>query len=73
LGDLGILVDRKIILNWILKKEDMRMWTRFIRLRIGIIVMNHQDPWDAGNSLTTWVTISFSKNVVLHGVNKLQL
>jgi hypothetical protein len=25
LGDLGILVDRKIILNWILKKEDMRM------------------------------------------------
>jgi hypothetical protein len=32
LEELG--VDGRIIINWILKKWDMRQWTRFIWLRI---------------------------------------
>jgi hypothetical protein len=33
LGDLSI--DVGIVLKWILEKRGMRMWTTFIRLRIG--------------------------------------
>jgi hypothetical protein len=28
-------VDRKIILKWVLRKLDMRLWTGFMQLRIG--------------------------------------
>jgi len=31
--DLG--VDRKVILEWILMKQGGKLWTGFIRLRIG--------------------------------------
>jgi hypothetical protein len=33
LGDK--VVDGRILLKWILKKQDMRMWTRFIWHRTG--------------------------------------
>jgi hypothetical protein len=33
LGDLSI--DVKVILKWLVKKRDVRLWTRFIEPRIG--------------------------------------
>jgi len=32
-------------------------------------VMNLRVPWNAGNFLTSWETVSFSRRTVLHGVS----
>jgi hypothetical protein len=53
LGDL--LVDRRIILNWILKKQDLRMWTGVTWLRIctngGALVNTEMNQ---GGSIKRW-------------------
>ena len=33
-------------------------------------VMNFRVPWNAGNFLTSWEPVSFSRRTKLHGVNK---
>jgi hypothetical protein len=55
LGDLN--VDVKIILDWILEKQGVKMWTGFIWLRTGQwqalmnTTMNRQVPLKVGNFL----------------------
>jgi hypothetical protein len=75
LGDR--VVDGKIILKLTIKKQSMRMWTRFIWLRIRVqwhvvanTVMNIRVPWKAEN-LTRWVTISFLRRILFEGVSYL--
>ena len=58
MGDPG--VDGRIILRWIFRKWDVRVWTRSSWLRIGKVVgaqvnevMNIRVPQNAGNFLTT--------------------
>jgi len=70
--DLG--VDGKIILEWILGKQSGKMWTDVSRSGNGPwwalvnMVINLLAPQKAGNFLTSWVTICFSRTL-LHVVN----
>ena len=39
------------------------------RGRFAIAIMNLRVPWNAGNFLTSWEPVSFSRRTVLHGVS----
>ena len=65
-------VDGRIILKWILRKWDVRSmdWIELAqdmdRWRAVVIgVMNFRFPWNVGNFLTGWESVSFSRRTLI--------
>jgi len=52
-------------LDWIEQKQDRDQWQALVNM-----VMNLWIPWKAGNSLTSWESISFLWKTLLHGISK---
>jgi hypothetical protein len=50
--------------DWIHLIQDRDQWHVFVNK-----VMDPWVPWKAGNFLTSWVTISFSKRTLLHAAS----
>jgi hypothetical protein len=73
-GDPG--VDGRIILRRIFRKRNMGVWTGLSWLRVDRwralvnAVMNLRVPINAGNLLTSFKPVSFSRRTLLHGVSK---
>jgi hypothetical protein len=44
----------RVIFNWILKKQDWRVWNGFTWPTIGTMIMNIWVPQNVGNFLTSW-------------------
>jgi len=68
-----ILLDRRIILNWNLKKCDGNAWAGFIGHRWRALVntlVNLRIPYNAGNFLSGCNTISSFNRSLLHGVSR---
>jgi hypothetical protein len=49
--------------DWMHMAQDRDQWQALVNT-----VINPQVPWKVGNFLTRWVTVSFSRRTLLHGV-----
>jgi len=52
------------VMDWIDVAEDRDRWRTLVNA-----VMNLRVPWSAGNFLTSWEPISFSRRTLLYGVS----
>ena len=52
-------------MGWIGLAQDRDRWRMLVSA-----VMNLQVPWNAGNFLTSYEPVSFSKRTLHHGVSK---
>jgi hypothetical protein len=73
-------VDRRIILGWLFRKLDVGVWIGLGWLRMETMwraivnaVMNLRVQQIAGNSLTSYKPVSFSRRTLLHGVSKYEI
>lgn len=71
-------IDGRIKLKWVFKKYIVKVWTKFVWLKIGAqwqaivpTAMNLQISWNVGNFLTVWATEDFSRVTILQEVTLL--
>jgi hypothetical protein len=57
-----------IIVKWVQSKQDMRAWTELIWQALENVVMKLQVLHKARNFFTSWMTISFWRRTLLHGL-----
>jgi len=53
------------VMDWIELAQGRDRWRALVTAGINLLV-----PWNAGNFLTNWKSVSFSKRTLLHGVSK---